>query len=277
MKKSAILLAGTLFASGAALADDGPLRGAVDPTFVPHAMMNLAGELEGFNIDLAHEIARKLGRELEITPTEWAGITPGLESGAYDFNVSPTTVTEERAQNLLFTEPHIETAFQFMVPDGTEEKTALEDFRNLNIGVNRGSTYDMWATDLAEEMGWTVSRYGTSNDVIEALVSKRVDAAIAGNTYAEYVASRTPNIQASYRHDSGNVFSTAVARSNTELRDKLEVAIECLKIDGTMAQLYEKWFGSAPPENSVSVTTYPGFGTPGFTGYDPTEHRPDCG
>ena len=54
------------------------------------------------------------------------------------------------------------------------------------------------------------------------------------------------------------------------------VAIECIKRDGTLAKLHEKWFGTKPSPGSAAATIYPGYGVPDMPGYDPTEHAPAC-
>jgi polar amino acid transport system substrate-binding protein len=63
---------------------------------------------------------------------------------------------------------------------------------------------------------------------------------------------------------------------NAALRDKLENALECMKLDGTLSKLYVKWFGVDPEPGSSTVTVYPGYGVPGMPGYDPTPHEPQC-
>ena len=56
----------------------------------------------------------------------------------------------------------------------------------------------------------------------------------------------------------------------------VEEAIECMKLDGTIAALHEKWFGLKPEPGSAAVTVYPGYGVPGMDGHDPTPHTPKC-
>jgi polar amino acid transport system substrate-binding protein len=65
-------------------------------------------------------------------------------------------------------------------------------------------------------------------------------------------------------------------KGDEELRAKVEVVIECLKLDGTMVALSEKWFGVTPAEGSAAVTPVAGFGQPGFAGYVESDHVPAC-
>jgi polar amino acid transport system substrate-binding protein len=96
----AVLSASALLSAGA-MAQGGPLRTGVDATFAPHAMVKLGGGLQGFNIDLGEELARRLGRKIEIEGTEFSGLVPGLNAKKYDFVLAPVTATPERAKAML--------------------------------------------------------------------------------------------------------------------------------------------------------------------------------
>src|SRR5207344_685257 len=96
-------------ASGAAVAQaNQPIKTGVDATFAPHAMPKLGGGVEGFNIDLGMEIARRLGRPIEIDGTEFSALIPGMNAKKYDFVLAPTTATPERAKTMLFSEGYME-------------------------------------------------------------------------------------------------------------------------------------------------------------------------
>ena len=98
------LAAASLLATSTVSAQQGVVRTGVDATFAPHAMVRLGGGVEGFNVDLAKEIARRLGKTLELDATTFSGLIPGLNSKRYDWIAAPTTVTKERAESLLFTD-----------------------------------------------------------------------------------------------------------------------------------------------------------------------------
>ena len=80
-----------------------------------------AAAIEGFNIDLANEIGKRLKRPVTIDATQFSGIVPALQAGTYDFVAAPTTVTKERADNMLFTEGYLNTDFQFLIKKGAPE------------------------------------------------------------------------------------------------------------------------------------------------------------
>jgi polar amino acid transport system substrate-binding protein len=265
-----------LIAAAPALAEEPPLRTAVDGTFAPHAMPSLSGGYEGFNIDLAEEIAKRLKRKTTIDAMQFSGIVPALQAGTIDYSAAPVTVTKERAENMLFTEGYLNTDFQFVVKKDTPDIKALEELKGKTIAVNKGAVYDSWARDLAEKIGWMVESYGTNTDAIQAVISGRAYANVAGNTAEAWAAKNNPAIKLSYLYSTGLVWATPVRKDNVALRNKLELAIECMKKDGTMARMHERWFGTAPAPGSAAAVIFPGYGVPGMPGYDPTPHELTC-
>jgi polar amino acid transport system substrate-binding protein len=275
MKRPVLFAAATLLLSTSMLlAQD--LRTAVDGTFAPHAMPSLAGGYEGFNIDLANEIGKRMKRKVTIDATQFSGILPALQAGTYDFVAAPTTVTKERADNLLFTEGYLNTDFQFLIKKGAPKVDKLEDLKGKTVSVNKGSAYDSWARDLEARIGWKVESFGTQTDAVQAVMAGRADANVAGNTVIAWAVKNNPQLELSYLHSTGLVWATPMRKDSTELRKQIENAIECMKLDGTIAKMHEKWFGTKPAPDSAAVKVFPGYGVPGMPGYDPTEHTPSC-
>jgi polar amino acid transport system substrate-binding protein len=278
MKQVAFLFAGLLCAAscaGPALAQ-APLKTAVDGTFAPHAMPKLGGGYEGFNIDLANEIGKRLKRPITIDATQFSGIVPALQAGTYDFVAAPTTVTKERADNMLFTEGYLNTDFQFLVKKGGPKVGKLEDLKGKIVSVNKGSAYDSWARDLEAKIGWKVESFGTQTDAVQAVLAGRADANVAGNTVIAWAVKNNPQLELSYLHSTGLVWAAPLRKDSAELRKTIENAVECMKLDGTIAAMHEKWFGTKPAPGSAAVTVFPGYGVPGMPGYDATEHKPNC-
>ena len=90
---AALLFSGSAFAPAFAQDKLPPLRTGVDGTFAPHAMPKLGGGVEGFQIDLFTEVARRMKREITIDSVSFSTLIPGMMSGRYDFIAAPTTVT----------------------------------------------------------------------------------------------------------------------------------------------------------------------------------------
>jgi polar amino acid transport system substrate-binding protein len=253
------------------------LKTAVDGTFAPHAMPKLEGGIQGFNVDLFTEVGKRLKRPIDIAATQFSGILPSLQAGTIDFVAAPVTVTKERADNYIFTEGYLNTDYQFLTKKGTPAIGDLKELKGKVVAVNKGSVYDSWAKKLEPEIGWTIETFGTQTDAVQAVMAGRAYANVAGNTNVQWAVKQQPQLQLSYVYTTGLVWAAPLRKDSTELRAQLENAIECIKKDGTMAALHEKWFGIKPAPGSAAVTIFPGTGVPDMPGYDPTPREPQCG
>ena len=279
-RRAALLaLAALLLGPGVPLAQDKlpPLRTGVDGTFAPHAMPKRGGGVEGVQIDLFTEVARRLKREITIDAVSFSTLIPGMQSGRYDFIAAPTTVTRERAENMLFTAGYLWTAYQFGIKKGTEPIKDWTDLKGKSVSVNKGTPYETLSKAKAAELGFTVQVYDTQPDATQAVLSGRAYATLGGNTTIVYAASKNPQFVADLElKDTRAHWAAPVPKSNPQLRAQLQDALDCMKKDGTIARMSEKWFGRKPGPDALEVVITPGYGVPGMPGYDPTPHELHC-
>lgn len=254
-----------------------PLRTAVDGTFAPHAFPRLEGGVQGFNVDLFREVARRMGREITIDSASFSGLIPAMNAGRYDFLAAPVTVTRERAESMLFTEGYLFTEFQLGIRRGSAPIRSLEELRGKAIAVNKGSAYDAWAQANAERLGFTFQAYDTNPDAVAAVVAGRAYAVLAGNTVVRYAASQQRQLVPDFTlRETRAHWAAPFRRDNVALRNEVENVLECMKRDGTVARLSQQWFGDAPGEDSAERTVFPGYGVPDLPGYDATPREPRC-
>lgn len=254
-----------------------PLTLGLDGTFAPHAMPKLGGGVEGFNVDMGNEIARRLGRPVTIVAQEFSGLVPGMNAKRFDFLVAPMTVTAERSKTMLFTEGYLNTDYQFVIKKDAPEITKLEDLKGKTVAVNRGSVYDTWARDNMAKYGFQVENFNTTPDAVQAVLSGRAFTNVAGNTAAAWAVQKTPGLKLSYTIKTGLVWAIPFRKDDVATRNQVEEVVECMKLDGFFAKLSEKWLGVKPEPGSPPVTVYPGYGTPGFEGYVAEKPAPKCG
>ncbi len=173
-----LLLVAILLGPIPALADGPPLRTAVDGTFAPHAFPKLDGGVQGFNVDLFTEVAHRMGRPITIDSASFSGLVPAMNAGRYDFLAAPTTVTPERAQNMLFTQGYLWTAYQFGIRKGSKPITGWADLAGKIVSVNKGTPYEILAKQQAEKFGFTRRgvRYAAGRDPGGALRPRLCDA-----------------------------------------------------------------------------------------------------
>jgi polar amino acid transport system substrate-binding protein len=261
-------------APGAAQA---PLRCAVDGTFAPHAMPKLGGGIEGFNVDLFTEVARRMGRPLTMDSASFSGLIPAMNAGRYDFLCAPTTATAQRAENMLFTEGYLFTAFQFGIRRGSAPLASLDDLRGKTISVNKGSAYDTWAQANAARYGFTVQAYDTNTDAVQAVIAGRAYANLAANTVVKFAATRAPQfVPDLLLKDTRAHWAAPFPIQSVALRNEVDHVLECMKKDGFIARLSERWFGVKPEADEAENVVFPGSGVPGLPGYDPTPHTKPC-
>ena len=272
-----LLLAALALAAGPAGAQTAPLRTAVDGTFAPHAMARLGGGIEGFNVDLFTEAAKRMHREITIESTGFSGLIPGLQAGRYDFIAAPTTVTRERAENMIFTAGYLWTAFEFGIRKGSAPLQSWDDLKGKVVSVNKGTPYETLAKAQGEKLGITVQVYDTQPDATQAVLSGRAYATLGGNTVIKYAASKNPQFVADLvLQDSKAHWAAPFRRDSVALRNQMQDALDCMKQDGTIARLSEKWFGAAPAADDLERVVTPGYGVPGMPGYDPAPHPMHC-
>ncbi|MGL3606764.1 transporter substrate-binding domain-containing protein [Rhizobium sp. G187] len=266
----------TMLAAFSVAHADGVIKTALDGTFAPHAMPTLDGKVEGFNVDLVNLIGERLGKTVDLTSAQFSGLIPALQAKTYDFLAAPVTVNKERSANLLFTEGFMDTNFAFVVPADAADYKSLEDLKGKTISVNKGSAYDSFLREREAEYGWKIESYGTNTDAVAAVIAGRADANLAGATVAAWAAKQNPQVKLSYEYPTGLVWGLAFRKDDVEGRNLVDKAIECLKIDGSMAKLSEKWFGTTPVAGTTIVTPTKGYGVPGFEGYSEDEHQASC-
>jgi len=252
------------------------LKTGVDATFAPHAMVKLGGGLQGFNIELGEELAKRMGKKLEIEGTEFSGLIPGLNAKKYDFVLAPVTVTPERAKTLLFTEGYLNTDFTFVEKKSAPGIKSLDDLKGKTIAVNKGSAYETWTRENAAKYGFKYDVYGSNSDAVQAVQAGRADANLGGNTVSAWAAKQNPEVKTSYTITTGLVWALAFRGDDKAGRDAASMALKCMKKDGFVAKTAEKWFSFKPPADAAAVVIAPGHGVPGMEGYDATPVALKC-
>ncbi|MBS0541837.1 MAG: transporter substrate-binding domain-containing protein [Proteobacteria bacterium] len=255
-----------------------PLRTGVDGTFAPHAFPKLGGGIQGFNVDLFTEVAKRMHRDITIDSVSFSTLIPGMEAGRYDFIAAPTTVTKERAEKMLFTSGYIWTSYQFGIKKGSAPIKGWADLKGKAVAVNKGTPYETLSKKMGQEIGFEVQAYDTQPDASQAVLSGRAYATLGGNTTIVYAASKNPMFVADLElTDTRAHWAAPVPLSNPKLRAQLQDALDCMKKDGSLVKLSEKWFGRVPPPDALERTITPGYGVPGMPHYDPTPHDLHCG
>ena len=186
--------------------------------------------------------------------------------------------TKERAENMLFTAGYLWTAFQFGIKKGTPPITGWADLKGKSVAVNKGTPYETLSKAEAEKNGFTVQVYDTQPDATQAVLAGRAYATLGGNTTIVYAASKNPQFVADLvLKETRAHWAAPFRKDSVALRNQMQDTLDCMKKDGTIAKLSEKWFGAKPDADDLENAITPGYGVPGMPGYDPTPHALSCG
>jgi polar amino acid transport system substrate-binding protein len=254
----------------------GPLAIGSGVSYPPFSAENAIGGYEGFSLDLAAEIAKRIGRPgTRLVIQDFAVIFDGLLTRDFEIIVTPTNITPDRARRVLFSEGYMDTALGFLVFQGTELRD-VTDLRGKILAVKVGTVSDTWATVNEAWLGFSVQRYEEDGEAMVAVITRKAFASLSDLSAAVHTAGQIGIVSVAYTLPIAGKFGLAFHPDDRELRKQVENALECMKLDGTLAGLHEKWFGFPAGEDTAINTVYMGYGHPGIQGHDPESHVPRC-
>jgi len=226
---------------------------------VPWEFADRGGQFVGFEIDLIREIATRLGHEVEIINIPFNGLFAAVQSGRIDVALSSITITEKRLASVAFAQPYYDSA-QSLTVAGPGPVQSLEDLQGALIGVDTGSTGDMWTTANAARYGFSgIRRYEGLAPAMLDLQSRRIDAYISDIPSLEYFVKDKPQYRVIERIETGEQYSMMFARDGAWV-EPIDRMISVLKEEGFIGELHRRWFGTqaAPDSATMQVRARPG-------------------
>lgn len=243
---SAALLAGC----GGQQAKDsgGKIVVGLDDNFPPMGFKDENNEITGFDVDLAKEASKRLGREVEFKAIDWSSKEAELKSGRVNVLWNGLDITEKRKENMLFSDPYMDNRQIIFVKKGNPK--AIKDEQSLKgmaIGTQSSSTAEEYIdkTDFYQKDVREVKKYADFVSAFMDLENGRIDAVIGDEIVGRYYMSKHPDAIEAVDVAIGPVsqFGIAFAKDNQKLRDEVQKVLDEMKADGTMAKISEKWFG----------------------------------
>ncbi len=242
----------------AKVCEKGVLTVSTDPAYPPQSSLNeQTGEYEGFDIDVATEIAKRLGVDVAWEAPSWDIITAGSWNGRWDTTVGSMTPTNERQEVLYFTEPYNYTPAVVVVGADNDEVSDLStDLDGKKVGSCSPCTYsDFLDKKLAIE-GYEfdfiiddaeTSGYDTDTTALEDLVNGRLDAVITSVTTAQgYIDAGNPVkiVGDPVFYEPLSVgFDKSSDPSSESLYEAVDAIVAEMHEDGTLTSLSEEWYG----------------------------------
>lgn len=236
---------GELSLEGVELVEDGQLTVCSDMPYTPFEFEDEeTGETTGFDYDVVSAMGEQLGVDVVFNTTPFDGILGSLQAGDCDMVASAMTITEERAEQVSFTEPYFDADQSLLIraeDEGTY--TALEDLAGKTIGVQSGTTGEEYANENLPE-GATVRQYQTGEEIFTAMLAGDVDAALQDFPVNAYRAATSPEeFAVTETFPTGEQYGFAVTKENEALLAALDAALAAIREDGTYDEIFAEWFG----------------------------------
>nr|WP_246058549.1 transporter substrate-binding domain-containing protein [Paenibacillus illinoisensis] len=229
----------------------GTMKVGMMGTYAPYNFLNDKKEMDGFDADIAREVAKRLGVEVEFVSQEFSGLIPSLQSKKIDAIVSQMTITDERKQALDFSGGYITNQVKIIVKSDNNDITKLEDFKGKTIGVGLGTNDETYLrNEVLPKVGdFTIKTYDDVISSLKDLNAGRIDATI-NNLYAlkPIVDANGFDIKAVGEAIKSDQAGIAVRKNNPELVAALNDALQGMKDDGTYNTIFKKWFGEEPAQ-----------------------------
>jgi len=219
---------------------------------VPWEFQDATGSDVGFEIDLVNEIGKRLGLSVSIVNIPFAGLFAAVQSGQIDAAVSSITITRQRLQSVGFAQPYYDSD-QALVVTADGGLKGLHDLAGKTVGVDTGSTGDIWATQHQADLKIAdIQRYEGLSPAMLDLAAGRIDGYISDIPALQYYVKDKPAYRVVERIPTGEHYSIMFAK-NAALADTVDAVITQLKKEGFVAKLHEKWFGAKADATTTTV------------------------
>src|SRR6056297_3320040 len=248
-----IILTVLIVLSGAVLAEDslaeiqkkGKIVLGLDDSFPPMGFRSEDGEIVGFDIDLAREVADRMDVELELKPVEWDGVILSLKNGMIDVIWNGLTITPEREESIDFSRPYLENSQSIVVQADSDIETK-SDLAGKVVGIQLGSSA-VSAVESEPEVLETfeeLRQFSNNTEALMDLQTGRVQAVVLDVIVGRYYISQRPGQFKVLKDDfGGEKYGVGVRDGADSFRKALNSALDEMIADGTAAEISQKWFG----------------------------------
>ncbi len=196
------------------------------------------GQIIGFDIDLAKEVANDYNKKLVIEEMNFDGLIAALQAGKIHFVAAGMTVTEDRAKSIDFSNSYYSASQMIVVHNSNNQIKSKDDLKGKKVGVQLGTTGD----EMAKKMGLNRVQFSAVPAVLQELRSGRIDAVILDDAPARIYTKTNPDIKVLDQKLSEEQYAMAVAKGHPELLKQINHTIARVKQDGTYEKLIDKFF-----------------------------------
>ena len=216
----------------------------LDENFPPMGFRDEQNELTGFDIDLAKEVASRLGMEVTFQPINWDSKELELKGGKVDVLWNGLTITEARRENILFTNPYLANSQVILVSEDSDI-TGKADLAGKDVGVQKGSSaVEAIEADEATAATLSLKEYENNTEACTDLEIGRISAVVLDEIVARYYSTLKPGLFKVLDENFGSEeYGIGTRLEDTELNGKIQKALDEMIADGKAAEISKKWFG----------------------------------
>lgn len=220
--------------------NDGVLTMGTNATFPPYEFYD-GDNIVGIDAEIAQALADKLGLKLEIIDMDFGAIITSVQTGKIDIGLAGMTVTDERKENVNFTDSYATGTQVIIVPEGSSIQS-VDDLDGALIGVQESTTGHIYCSDdYGEE---NVIAYTNGAVAVQSLLQGKVDCVVIDEQPAKAFVAQNEGLQILDTEYVTEDYAAAVNKDNTELLDQLNTALQELKDDGTIQSILDKYINA---------------------------------
>jgi polar amino acid transport system substrate-binding protein len=222
------------------LVAEGMITICSDTPYAPFEMQE-GGEDIGFDIDLVRAIGERADLEVTVVDLPFDGILGSLAAGDCDVVASAVTITDERAEQVDFTDPYFDAEQSLLIKADNEEIASIADLAGKTVGVQSGTTGEAYANENVE--GATVTSFEDADGLFAALESDSIDAILQDLPVNGYRSTQDPSVTVIETYPTDEQYGFAVEKGNAALLEFMNDGLEALRDDGTYDELFTTYFG----------------------------------
>ncbi|REE91318.1 amino acid ABC transporter substrate-binding protein (PAAT family) [Paenibacillus taihuensis] len=219
----------------------GEIKIGTEGTYAPFSFHDKDGKLTGFDVEVAEEVAKRIGVKPNFVETKWDGMLAGLDAKRFDMVANEVTIREDRQAKYDFSDPYIVSKAVLIVKDSNNDIKKLADLKGKKSG--QSLTSDLG--DIAKGNGAEIVQIDGFNQAIDLLVSGRIDATINDKLSYLDLKKQKPDVPIKVVDETNNASQSGLLfhKGNGELVTAVNKALSDMKADGKYLEISTKYFG----------------------------------
>jgi len=220
---------------------EGELKIGTEGTYALFSFHDESGKLTGFDVEIAEEIANRLGVNPKFMETRWDGIFEGLNSERFDIIANQVGIRPDREEIYDFSKPYISSSMVLVVH---KDNNDIKDFADI-AGLRAAQTLTSNYADKAREVGAEIVGVEGFNQAIDLITSKRAEVTLNDKLSVLDFLKQKPDAPVKIVATSSDAAQSWIMlrKGNQELGDAINKALDEMMADGTYLDISKRWFG----------------------------------